>query len=503
MVHLPRPPILGSKADWFYHSPCVCNHLNALVHRVGTCVPYPNEDCISRLRSLSAELAKLVGRHSQIPLQAVVDGFSGARRRRYERAKRNYQRWGIKKSDSDVKMFVKLEGIKFSEGKVNPACRAIQWRNPVFTLVWSSYLKQAEHALYDCVGGGSFPPGPLFAKNMNPAQRAQAIVDKAGKLPGCKMYMLDVSRFDAHMTSSFLEVENEFWAFVIQGGEELADILRWKKGIRGSFRVGDKKFKYRNRDGRCSGDADTAASNCVQMCLQLTAFGHFLRQRDSTSKFDFIVDGDDSVFFYKGLDFTEDFVKEYFVRCGLTMKVDDVVEDVREVNFCQGKPCRIDGKWLNVRDPFKILSKTTINPKFSDIKLRPKLLKTIAVGELSIYAGTPVIDTYLRALIRSADNQMSKRGLKDSGMLKGDWWMSYRMKRDMPRGRFDYNRAVPITPLARSDFAVAWGISVDIQKQWEEVLSLWECVITDIPKPGESVNSRTWEYDWRRREDLK
>lgn len=503
MVHLPRPPILGAKADWFYHSPCVCNHLNALVHRVGTCVPRPSDGCIARLEQLAIELSSLVGKHSPAPLEAVIEGFSGARRRRYEKALRDYKRWGLKRSDADVKMFVKLEGIKFSQGKINPACRAIQFRAYVYTLVWASYLKPAEHALYKCPGGGSFPEGPVIAKNMNPWQRADAIQTKAGKLPGCKIILLDVTRFDAHVTRRFQEVEGRFWKRTINGGKELADIIRWKRGIKGTFRVGDRTFRYRNQDGRCSGDADTAASNCLLMCLQLAAFGQRLRERDPDSQFDFLVDGDDSVFFYKGLDFDEEFVKNYFVECGLTMKIEDVVVDFREANFCQGKPCRINGNWLNVRDPFKILSKTTINPKFADAKLRPKLLKTIAVGELSIFAGTPVIDTYLRALIRSADKHMSNRGRKDGGLLKGDWWMTYRQKRDIPRGKFDYNHIVPITPQARADFAVAWGIPVQVQHEWEKVLAGWECDLSDTPVRGNPVDTRRWDYDWRHHEDSK
>lgn len=498
VTSLPLPPVREAKQEWFYHSGCVCNHVNALANRVGACVPYPSKPNLNVLSSLATSLAQAVGHCSQLPLQSVVDGFKGMRRRRYQRALDDYRLRGLLKGDSKVKMFVKLEGIKYLRNKVNPSCRAIQWRNPVFTLIASSYYKMPEHKLYQVTNARNFPAGRVFAKNLNPRQRCLLMREKYDSLPGCEMFELDASRFDSHVTEDLIRrCENVFWA-ATNGSREFDQILRSKYFTRGSFMIDKQSYSYTVRGGRMSGDADTAASNCILMSCLLASFGNHITSSRGGA-YDFLCDGDDSVFYYTGPRFDNDYVVNYFRDFGMTMKVDNRSHQFEKIGFCQARPCFINGSWLLVRDPIKMLSKTTVNPKFKIVSLRPKLLKTIATGELSIFAGVPVIDPFLTRLIASADIHMSKRGRRDGGLLNTDRWQSYRVRRDLPTG-WKSAKSLPITAEARESFALAWGIEMSRQMDIEKRLLNWVCDLFANPTTGEAVDSRTWEFDWRRPE---
>ena len=498
VVSLPLPPVREARQEWFYHSGCVCNHINALANRVGACVPYPSKPSLIVLSVLATSLAQSVGFCRQLPLQSIVDGFRGMRRRRYQRALDDYRLRGLLKGDSKVKMFVKLEGVKFTHLKVNPSCRAIQWRNPVFTLLASSYYKMPEHKLYLTSDAKGFPPGKIFAKNLNPRQRCLLMREKYESLPGCEMFELDASRFDSHVTEDLVRhCENVFWSLT-NGCSEFSQLLGSKYFTKGSFVVDKVGHPYMVRGGRMSGDADTAASNCILMACLLAAFGNYVTGNRGGS-YNFICDGDDSVFYYTGSKFDNDFVVSYFRKFGMTMKVDNRSHSFESIGFCQARPCFIAGSWLLVRDPIKILSKTTVNPKFKIVGLRPKLLKTIATGELSIYAGVPVIDPFLTRLIASADMYMSNRGKRDGGLLNSDRWQSYRVRRDLPSD-WRAAKSLPITDEARLSFSSAWGIGVLRQVDIEKRLSSWVCELFAPMDTGEAVDGHAWEYDWRRPE---
>lgn len=493
ITHLPRPPCVLSKTDWFFHEGCACNHINALENRVGACIPYPSTEGLNLLRQRAVELSKVVGVHPQSTLESVIKGFHGKRRARYEKAHAQYLRNGVNARHARTTMFVKLEGIKYSTDKVNPSCRAIQFRSPVYTLLAASYFKPIEHHLYQARGGLGFPTTRFIAKNMRPDERAAIMLEKFNSLPGCEVLELDASRFDAHVSKELLEIEHLFW-LKCNSDPVFAQLLKWQLHNKGSAYTKQGRIRYSVEGGRMSGDANTAAGNCILMSCMLSAFGIWLG-----AKFDFLCDGDDSVFFYQGPRVEESKVQEFFRGFGMTMKIENRTTEYRSINFCQGKPCYIDGKWTLVRDPAKILSKTTINPKFSILSLRPKLLKTIAQAELSLNRGVPVLQSYLVALRRIATKHMSERGKRDGGFLRAGW-CDYRLRRDLS---VDWMRQEtrPISHKARIDFSVAWGISVSEQLRLEESFMKWDFNLMDTGCTGGDFDVGRWLYDWQHQED--
>jgi hypothetical protein len=488
VAYLPRFPSHSANRDWFFHSPCVCNHVNAIVERVGACVPYPQVAEIRRLRSRVRRLAQMVGRVTQDSLEDVVVSFSGPKRRRYELAHSDYRHRGFCADDARIKMFVKLEGVQFKDKKINPSCRAIQWRGPVYTLNLLSFVKPIERSLYNKTGG-KFPSSRFFAKGLTPRSRAELLHQKWSRVSGGVIYGFDVSRCDAHFTVELLRVYTEFCR-VCSGDPFFMELLRKQLRNEGSFRTNDGYGKYTVLGTTMSGDGDTSLKANVIIAAVLSLLGE-----QYFTEFDFLVDGDDSVFFGRGIPPSDEVIIDWFRKFGLTIEIEFKTNRFSQIEFCQSRPVAVEG-WLMVRDPIKVLSKTTINPKFAIKSLRPKLLKTIATGELSIYAGVPVLDPYFRALIRSADLQMSKRGKKDGGLLPLHAWAEYRHLRDIPRD-WERLRDVPITSQARATFSEAWGMDPSEQIALESWLHGWTCDIFAKEELCCPPELNPWKFDWK------
>lgn len=486
LVHLPKPPHALAEQRYFVHTQCVCSNINALVHRVGSCVPQPAVYEMMKLKCRAKALAEAIGWHETLPLEEVVKRFVGKKRVRYQNALEQYRLRGLWRKDGNVREFVKQEAILFNPNKINPSCRAIQWRDPVYTLLLISLIRKTEEALYFCRGGKGFPATRFIAKNMTPKQRALSLRAKFDAMPGVKVLELDASRFDAHCTKKILEVEHSFWLSCNPSGL-LRRLLSLQIRNRGSFVTNSHRVKYTVEGGRMSGDGNTAGGNNVIMACLLSQFG-----LDHFEKFDFLCDGDDSVFFYKGDDITDEAVKTYFQRFGFTMKIENRPDRFEEIGFCQCKPVKVAGEWLMVRDPSKVMSRTTVNLKYVQKGRRRSLMKTIGLGELSIYAGVPILDVYYKRLIASAEYESKKVVKLDEDYIRSD----YRLARDVPRD-WIRQRNIPITPEARETFSLAYGISVTEQLEVEDVLRGWRCApeSPDVLGEGVTLNHR-WAFDW-------
>ena len=172
-----------------------------------------------------------------------------------------------------------------------------------------------------------------------------------------------------------------------------------------------------------SGDANTAAGNCVIMACMLAAFGKHIGR-----KFTFLCDGDDSGFFHSGPPISNEEVVVFFRQFGMSMKVEARPTCFEEINFCQSKPVLCDGRYTMIRDPFKILSKLGVTPKLANPTARAKYVRTVALGELSLSRGCPVVQPFLERVIANCTAQLTprqrKRGLVNKSALDDYWRLS-------------------------------------------------------------------------------
>jgi len=493
VTHLPLPDI-PDLFKWFVHSSCVHNHINAVVGRVSICTPSPTQVGIQRLMQEARRFSSAFPTVIPTSYERVIESYDGYRRRRYEKAFSDLKAGS--RVDPSVRMFIKQELLPFKEGKPNPECRAIQFRDPTFGLSFARYIKPYEHYL-PRVKPRKFPT-EFIAKTMTMSERAGVLRRKYDNL-GCKLrggervycMGLDGERFDAHVNSELLKVTHCVYNRIFRD-KALRRLCTQQLRNRVRFRTRDGWGSYVVHGGRMSGDMDTSAGNTTIMCLMLNAFG---LDTYGEGNYDFLDDGDDSVFMFIAKEpTTEELVTNYFLQFGLTMKLEFNTPNFLQINFCQSAPVLVNDRWLLVRDYRKVISKTLSNLKFKQPGMRPKLLKTIALGELSQCCGVPVLDPFFRKCVEIADKNMSKRGKRDGGLVKDLASIHFLL----PKMLKQLSRApIQITQESRTHFAGAFGISPSVQMDHENAITNWNLTLKQEAVLGEAIDREYWRYDWK------
>lgn len=471
------PPIVDSpltQQRWFYPKPCICNILNALEMRVGKCVRRPDvlyikENVTPFAVTLSEYCPGRPVRYSE-----VYANYTGAKRARYQRAHEKLLRQGklVREDQAKVKMFVKMEAYKFDEGKPYPDCRAIQFRTFEYTLQLASIIRRAEHKMYLAKDVPGFGLGRHFGKNMSPQRLAGELRKTYDSIPGCKMVLLDISRFDAHVSIEAMEnVEHVFWEKSCDH-PQLGEMLKWKLRNKGSARCGNDWVTYSVNGGRMSGDADTGASNCVQVACALAS----LAKVAGIKRFGMNVNGDDSVFFYEG-ELPDEVIVAHFDRLGMEVKVEGRPLTFEEIDYCQARPVFIAGQWTMVRNPGKVLTKVGITHKRRGNSNYLKRVYTTCLGELSLARGVPIIQCFLERMLYLSKSQMNKRSSK-SPILREAIADSYRLSGWLPID-WQSGRTLAVTPEARASFSRAFGVSVTQQLQMEDRIGRWTANLVD------------------------
>ncbi len=429
-------------------------------------VPTPD---LGFIRKELTPLARILGqamRASPCRLEEVYSCYSGMKRARYERAHAQVLRQGgfVHKGQANVKMFVKMEAYKIKAEKPFPDCRAIQFRSFEYTLVLASKIRPAEHKMYMLEDVPGFPQGRMFAKNMNPQEKASAIVEMVTSLPGGRIVCCDLSRYDAHLQPPVLKhVEHVAWNTAV-GDPDLARLLSMQLDNRGTANTADGKVRYRVKGERMSGDANTAGGNCIITACALTGFF-----KTRGFPFRILVDGDDSVVVYLGPEVALEELDAYFRRLGMVIGIDCRPTCIEEVDFCQSRPVCVDGVWTMIRDPMKVLTKVGMTHRKDTIASYKKRLLTIATCEGFLAKGVPILQAYARALINNCVAQMSKRQLR-RGFMKGEV-LSYRMQHLIKQPQ-EYDDTF-VSNATRRSFERAFGINVEEQRRCEEYLGRW------------------------------
>lgn len=148
------------------------------------------------------------------------------------------------------------------------------------------------------------------------------------------------------------------------------------------------------------------------------------------------------------------------------------------------------------RDPFKIISKIGVSHKLAMPKGRASFVRTVAMGELALSRGCPLIQPFLQRVIEVTESGMSKRSLKkvNKEALRG----AYRLEAWLPKD-WTEKKTLPITNEARKSFERAWGVTVEEQRHFEDRIARWQFNL-DATTPGQGVDVDRWEYPWMRRE---
>lgn len=481
----------------FAHHDCLHNQLVSIHNRVCGKVPEPDPATMERFARYMGRLADSVPKVTPMSLDEVVESYTGTKRTRYAEAAHEYRSHGLTQDQAWCKMFIKTEKIRFVDGaaKRNPDPRAIQYRNPVFAVVFAQYIKAIEKVFYKLAGNrlNGLPPTRMFGKGLNSNERAKLFSDKWKRFDDPVGLPIDLSRMDQHIGVRSLQILHSSYLRICYS-TNFQTMCSWT--IRNRV-TSSRGIKYQTLGGRMSGDMDTGLGATALMGGYVGFYFH-----DKGIKWDAVVDGDDAVVIVERSDY-ERVARElpaHFASLGQEAKIEEPVFKLEDVVWCQSSIVQVDGVEKFIRNPAKVLSGALVGQKWIQMaseRSKRALCNTIGLGEAHLNKGIPVLQSFGQALIRCANTKRQvKMGHNESLVYKVRHEFGKSWEGKMP----DFAPA-PVTDDTRNSFAQAFGISVTEQLQYEEYLDNWEINFQPAVLQGPPVDVARWvweEYDYER-----
>lgn len=479
--HLPLPfpgsPHQNLLFDVVYHDNCFCNLELGLRNRVIASCPQPTTEAIVKLKKLAKRLASTF---PDLAKQGHTDFYQNYPRSKFQRYDRGYWDFineGVSIRGGSITAFVKPDKINPS-AKHNAIPRLIQFRGAPFAVAVAAFLKPIEEHLYRMKFKHPLCPtgSKLIAKGMNSIERARSLRKKMEAFDNPCVISFDMSRFDMHVSASLLRVEHYFYNLIYGFDPELVELLKRQLNNKGSANVkgSDGKMKYNSYGRRMSGDMNTALGNCVLMILMTILFC-----LENKLKFEILDDGDDCLLITEEVN--EKLVRErssqFFLQFGMEVKVENVANCLEKVAFCQSHPIHTSAGWKFVRDPIKVLSTSLSGQRWSitSATMLRKMIGGVGIQEGVLNAGVPVLAAYARALRRIAN----KSELEVVFDIHSGSYMQYLRDRKLFRSNSKHDLDMPISIQARETFETAFDISIETQKEMEELLDKWTIDLSD------------------------
>lgn len=430
--------------------------------------PLMREFCEKMHKSI--DLAPTIGVHD------VVELYKGAKYKTYEQAERRYWNDGLKQMDAALKSFVKFEKCDLLK-----APRVINPRDAKYNLILGKFLKPNEKNYFKAISR-VYGQSHVVIKGMDALKCATAIEECWDETENPVAIGGDASKFDMHVSRSALKFEHvcylrnycssyedaqrlRWWGEVTfsQGvdfsegwsdGSQLAWLLAGQLDNHGTAYFKDGKLKFKMSGTRASGDLNTSLGNCIIMCA-LT----YCWQKTCGVKCRLANNGDDCVYFIRHQDESawRCGFDEYYRSRGFRMVLEDTVDELSHVEFCQCHPIRTYEGLKMVRNPKSLIEKGAmcLMPDLTISGLR-KWMMAVGIAEGSLGRGVPIIQNFATAMRRNGVRCTSRYMVN-----------AFRQSGRVYQADFDY-RTEPITDQARVDFYSAWGITPDQQIAMEK-----------------------------------
>lgn len=362
----------------------------------------------------------------------IVARYRGGKRKAYYGAMLKLRETGWRDQYAIVSMFVKPDRYPSGQCAAKDP-RAIQFRSMQFNLAFGAFIKPIEDVVYHTLTYGVISNTRVIAKGLNPYERADLLLHKAGHFRKPAFVLLDHSRFDSTINVDHLRTTHRLYKSMCPS-KFLARLCRAQINNVGYSKSG---IKYRAKGTRMSGDADTALGNSLvnAHCL----YG-FVRHLDT---YDFLLDGDDSVLIVEASDVAR-LDRGLFGRLGFDTKM-QVVYDLDEVEFCQAKIV-LAQRPVFMRNPTRAMSHAMVARKAYHRPMWHRWLSAVGHCERAANIGVPILQAFGDQLASLSDRPFF------------DDEMAYKI--DL----LDFKRkSQPVLADARASVAVAWGIPWDIQ----------------------------------------
>lgn len=476
----------------FAHHDCVHNQFIAIRNRVCGKTKYqPNVDYMARLHKFMRRVGKSLTTTGEWTLEQVVQHYHGSKRERYRQAAEDYRTYGVSRKDALVKLFVKCEKIPYqttNPAKFNPDPRAIQYRNPVFSVLLATYLKPIEEKVYQLRGNrlNGLPKTRCIGKGLNQTQRATLLRAKWKGFVDPVALSLDASRFDQHVSWMHLLCEHALY-LAMNNSPEFAQLLSWQINNEG---VTTRGIRYSTKGKRMSGDMNTALGNCVLMVCMLALYFE-----DKAFKWDCLDDGDDILVIVER-EFVQQLRDElpcHFANLGMDLKVENDTDIFEKIEWCQSNPVEVDGVWKFIRNPAKVLSGALVGHKWVQMvspRSRRALANTIGLCESILNRGVPVLSEFAQAIVRNAATLRQVRTDQADQLV-------YRVRRELNKSwlkKIPVVAAEQISASTRLSFSKAFGVDVETQLSWESYLRNWTFGFDEPVRQSYPIRVVGWEW---------
>jgi len=401
--------------------------------------------------------------------EEFVNSFKGGRKKRYSAALQTYT--GYNSKEARLKTFVKFEKV------LKDPPRVIQPRSPQYNICIGRFIKPLEHKLYRAinrVASWKFNDNlPVVMKGYDIVDVANFIVGKWNSLENPVAIGLDASRFDQHVSEPMLRAEHLLYYRVFKDRTLFKALCAQVHNV-GYAYLDDGAVKYEVLGCRMSGDMNTALGNCTLMCAMV--FGLFRECGITNARL--INNGDDCVVFiekrHQQLFVSQ--VTKYFDDLGFVMKVEQPVDVVERVSFCQMNPV-FDGEcWRMCRNPLSAIPKdlTFLKP-IGNRALFERLCFTVGQCGASLTDGLPLFSEFYQWMQRVKHCRKVVDPTLEGGLQRESAMLHHKFQ-------------TTVTDVARVSFAAAFGITPNEQCNWEE----WFRKAAEISTALENVVCVDW-----------
>jgi len=446
----------------YYPNKCGCNEYDALMrrHLLPNLVNFnPDNQYLRMLRSSVLTQADLLRKeypdsfHKQ-PHNIVMSKTRANIRERYRKAYSNLRnRYYVDKTAARITSFVKFEKLteeKLEEGK---PCRVIQFRSYEYLYTLKAYVMSHSEVIHNTslkVGNNYLKH--VMTKNFDTYGIADVLLQSWNSYRNPMAICCDHSKFDGHYNTQLLEIEHEYWNTLFKDAF-LAKLLEMQLHNKGYTQRG---IIYNVVGHRMSGEYTTSEGNSL---LNYHMYKVFLEVAGIEGSIH--VNGDDSVIIFD----MEDLVKfqklglDFFNNFNMETTMDRICYDFREITYCQTSPIRVMGDnglvWRMVKTPFRSMSRTCYTEdRYS--KCINRYISGMALCELAVNSGVPILQAWSLFLLHDA------KYAKPLGKIDKI------PARSVEKGSL---RTRDISDVTREDFAVAFGISKEMQIQYETELA--------------------------------
>jgi len=414
----------------------------------------PTRDFGATCRLFRDRLFKLSYRTARLEYGEFLQEYSGRKRELNEQAIESLLTGGFKRHFSFVNTFVKPEWINKPADK---APRCIQPRDRRFNCWIGRYIKPIERQVYKALN--EMYGGVVVAKGLNAQQRGVALREHWDALRNPVAVVLDVSRFDQHVSKEALEFEHSIYEWFFPASKEFHRKLAMMRNNIGFARCRDGSVKYNVEGRRMSGDMSTALGNVILMVAVLVSF----MERYSEDLWRIFDDGDDCVLLVERdlVNSIKASIQSWFKSLGFKLKIEQVTDVFERVSFCQSSPIYDGTQWVMCRDPRMVLEKDLCQVKMfrTEREWQEKCIAISGCG-LALAGNLPIFWRFYAMLGKFGSE---KSGELHTGMDYLAAGLSTKCVEPTDATRLSFYRAFDITPHEQKLIESYWDT---IQPEW-------------------------------------